>query len=452
MLARATNRFMLFSAVAALIAATTTDVSAGGGFGFGRSRSVGGITIDSSGVLRQPTKKQTRQTLEAMKLENVPSDLKKLNEIRKVSLKQLEKAIASSESKAVADLPDSVKYLAGIQRIKYVFVYPEQNDIVLAGPGEGWKVNDDGVVVGETTNRPVVLLEDLLVAFRSVHAARHGGISCSIDPTVEGRERYHKFAKQQKAFTPQILDSMAKALGEQQITLAGVPDTSHYARVLVAADYHMKSIAMQLTDSPVKELDSYLGMLKKSRVKLSNIMPRWWLASDYEPLAKSDDGLAWEIRGQGVKAMTENDAIQTDGTSVRTGKSGKLAQKWADTMTANYDELSKKQAVFGQLRNIMDLSVVAAMIEHNGLRQKASCDLSFLMQADNSVEIYQYHPPKTIDTKCSFVKRGREYLITASGGVMVESWQAATRTQNSQHVKEVRAATSHKTADNWWWN
>ena len=33
-------------------------------------------------------------------------------------------------------LPDEVKYLAGLQRIRYVFVYPEQQDIVLAGFGE----------------------------------------------------------------------------------------------------------------------------------------------------------------------------------------------------------------------------------------------------------------------------------------------------------------------------
>jgi len=452
MLARATNRFMLPCAVAALIAAASTDIIAGGGFGFGRSRAVGGITIDSSGIVRKPTEKQTRQTLDAMKLENVPADLQQLNEIRKVSLKQLEMAIASSDSKEIADLPDAVKYLAGIQRIKYVFVYPEQNDIVLAGPGEGWKVNAEGIVVGETTGRPVVLLEDLLVAFRSVHKARQGGVSCSIDPTAEGRRRYREFMSNQRSFRPSVLDGIAKALGQQQITLSGIPDSSHYARVLVAADFHMKSIAMQLADSPVPELDSYLAMMKKSRVTPTNIMPRWWLASDYEPLAKSDDGLAWEIRGQGVKAMTENEVIQTDGSVSGTGKAGDLAKKWSDSMTANYDQLSKKQAVFGQLRNIMDLSVVAALVEHNGLRQQANCDLAFLMQDDNSVQIHQYHPPKTIDTQCSFVKRGSDYLITASGGVMIESWPAATRSQLSRHVKEVRAATSHKAADNWWWN
>ena len=28
--------------------------------------------------------------------------------------------------------------LAGLQRLQYVFFYPQQNDIVIAGPAEGW--------------------------------------------------------------------------------------------------------------------------------------------------------------------------------------------------------------------------------------------------------------------------------------------------------------------------
>ncbi|MCA9212968.1 MAG: DUF1598 domain-containing protein [Planctomycetales bacterium] len=450
MLAKATKNIVVLVTLTAVVAATSVQSLAG--IGFARSRAVGGIIIDSSGIVHRPTELQTREMIDAMKLADVPGDLKQLNTIRKVSLKQLQQAIAANESKQIADLPDSVKYLAGIQRIKYVFVYPEQNDIVLAGPGEGWIINESGAVVGETTGRPVVLLEDLLVAFRTVHAARQGGISCSIDPTPEGRARFQQFIRKQARFTPQVLDGIAEALGKQQVTLAGVPETSHFARVLVAADYHMKSIAMQLTESPVKELDSYLEMIKKTRVKASNITPRWWLASDYEPLAKSDDGLAYEIRGQGVKAMTENDLIQADGTSVPTGKSGELAQKWADHMTANYEELSKKNAVFGQLRNVMDLSVIAALVEHDGLRERAACDLSLLMNAGNSVEIHEFNAPKTIDTQCSFVKRGGEYIITASGGVMLESWQAASRSQTSQHVKELRASTKHVSGENWWWN
>jgi len=57
----------------------------------------------------------------------------------------------------------------------------------LAGPGEGWKFDQDGNAVGVTTGLPAVRLDDLLVALRTVEAARTEGISVSIDPTADGR-------------------------------------------------------------------------------------------------------------------------------------------------------------------------------------------------------------------------------------------------------------------------
>ena len=106
--------------------------------------------------------------------------------MRKISLRALEAACQHFLTENSGKLPDEIKYLGGLQRIQYVFVYPEQNDIVLAGPAEGWKIDEAGNVVGVTTGRPVLQLDDLLVALRTVSSARQGAISCSINPTAEG--------------------------------------------------------------------------------------------------------------------------------------------------------------------------------------------------------------------------------------------------------------------------
>ena len=60
--------------------------------------------------------------------------------MRMISLKGLEQAVKKGLKDGTPGLPEEVRYLAGLQRIEYVFLYPEQNDIVIAGPGEGWKV------------------------------------------------------------------------------------------------------------------------------------------------------------------------------------------------------------------------------------------------------------------------------------------------------------------------
>ena len=67
-----------------------------------------------------------------------------------------------------------------------MFVYPEQKDIVLVGFGEGWRIDARGNVVGVTTGKPVLLLDDLLTALRTAATSARAGISCSIDPTPEG--------------------------------------------------------------------------------------------------------------------------------------------------------------------------------------------------------------------------------------------------------------------------
>ncbi|HZN36173.1 MAG TPA: DUF1598 domain-containing protein, partial [Pirellulaceae bacterium] len=419
--------------------------------GFGRFPSVGGISINPEGVLSEPpadaVPELVRQELKNAK--PVAGALSEKVTIRKISLKAIEAALAKSEQNNAAELPQEIKFLAGIQRIQYVLVYPD--DIVLAGPGEGWKLDSRGNYVGVTTGRPVVRLEDLVVALRTVNDAREGAISVSIDPTEEGRKRFESYMKSQKTFTPAVLDGIAQALGNQTIKIRGVPETSRFARMLAASDYKMKRIAMKLEESPLPELPSFLDMMKKGGAKLGNMMPRWWMACNYEPLAKSEDGLAWEIRGQGVKVLTEDDYV-AGGKATATGKVNPLAKEWADTMTKHYDKLAVKEPVFGDLRNLMDLCVVAALIQKEGLQQKANLQLPTLQGQDSKFELVYWHAPKTVATQCSFVKRGSEYIITASGGVEIASWEVAGKSILNAEVGQVRSKATPQTAGSLWWN
>ncbi|HEX6259402.1 MAG TPA: DUF1598 domain-containing protein, partial [Woeseiaceae bacterium] len=258
------------------------------------------------------------------------------------------------------------------------------------------------------------------------------------------------FIKKQKRFQPQVVAAMEQQLGPQQITISGVPETSHFARVLVAADYRMKRIAMRLEPSPLEELPSFLDLLAGSRAKLTNMMPRWWLACDYEPLARSEDGLAWELRGNGVQVKTEDSLIADDGSVTQTGNQNPLAVEWAERMTRHYDALSREEAVFGQLRNLMDMSVVAMLIKHERLLERAGCSLPTLTGKHQDLLVQSWNPPKSVSTQCSFIKRGRDYLITASGGVQIEAARFATQSQVTRHVSEVHSKTPHR-ADRWWW-
>ena len=437
---------------AALLVVGLTSMTWAGHTNVGRFGAVGGVSINAEGVVAQPNPQDLKLVREQYLRDTkpAPAELNQPVEMRKISLRAIEEALAKSEQVHTYHMPEEIRFLAGIQRIQYIFVYPEQNDIVLAGPGEGWKVDDKANTVGVTTGRPVLRLEDLIVALRTVENARQGGISVSIDPTAEGRQRFEQYMRSQKTFNTSIPGAIEKALGPQQISVTGVPDNTRFARVMVASDYRMKRIAMKLDESPVAGLPSYLDMLKKGSGKVTNMMPRWWLACDYEPLAKSKDGLAWELRGRGVKVMTEDEIISDDGSVTGTGKVNPIAQKWSDQMTEKYDELSVKDPVFGELRNLMDLCVVAALISKEDLLTKAGLDAPNLTSQNSKVELVHWNAPKTVATESSFVKRGDEFIITASGGVEITSWQAAEKTVEDASVGELRTKAAPKAASLWW--
>jgi hypothetical protein len=418
-------------------------------------QAIGGVWMNVNGVLQNvdPGFRPELRALRLKALAPLPGDMNQRTTLRMVSLSRLQEAIAACQ-KAGTPLPDEIRYLAGLQRVKYVFVVPELHDIVIAGPAEGWTINNVGDVVGRINGQPVLQLDDLLVALRSADAARHAGISCSINPRPEGMKAFQAFAKHIRAGDDlqATMRDIEHLLGPQQITVTGVPESSRFAHVLVAADYQMKRLGMNFDPSPVKGLKSYLEMTAAGSAP-KNMMPRWWMAANYEPLAKDAEGLAWELRGQGVKCMAEEDFITSTGQAQGTGKANPVAQKWADTMTSKFEELSDKLAIFRELRNCMDLSVVASLIEKENMADKADCRLTLLMDA-KQLPIAEYNVPKQVDSKASFVKRSRDTLISASGGVQFQPWSIIQSPKEDASTSAARgeAVVAAKKSTAWWWN
>ena len=416
------------------------------------TRAVGGVSIDTDGVLSNAQTDDLGMLgkLRTELLEKIPADLEPTVEMLRISLRGIEAELEEC-AKSDKPIPDTLKYLAGLQSVRYVFVYPEQNDIVLAGPGEGWCVDAKGTVVGATTGRPVMLLDDLVVALRTARAAANGGITCSIDPTSEGLAR---MKQRLPALTASgnpgtVASGIENALGMQRISVHGVPETSHFARVLVAADYRMKRLAMNLDPSPVRGLPSYLGMVKPSTRAM--ISPRFWLEPEYESLVRDADGLAFELRGSGVKAMTEEDFIAASGNVQHTGKAGPAAQKWADIMTEKYAELAVADPVFGQLQNCMELAVVSALIVKERLAEKAGHSMPTLLESSN-VKPESFPSPKQVESLASVMKKGRKWLIGTSGGVAINSWAIADRVRADDSIGAVRGQASLGDSANWWAN
>ena len=414
----------------------------------GRQGAVGGVSISAEGLVGAIDLSAQRELREEMAkaVKPVPSDLKEFSKLRKISLRGLEAALAEHRQN-MTKLPQSIQMLAGIQQIQYIFVYPELNDIVLAGPAEGWQVDAQGEVVGITTGKPVMRLDDLLVSLRF---AREGAVQCSIDPTEKGLASLRTLASRLgRGSNPKlVMKQIEDTLGPQVISVGGVPDSSHFARVMVAADFRMKRLAMNFEQAPVRDMPSYLHLAQVDRGGLQNMLPRWWLAPKASPLRTTSDNLAWELKDLGVQCKTEEDFLNADGTRKHSGKAGSAAQKWADTFTAKYEELAKQQGVFSELRNLIDLSVVGAVIHKHKLFEVAGLDAKYLMSEE---VIDEYDVPRRVDSQASVLRKGKGWLISASGGVQMYPTDLVSKTEETETLAPVRKEAMAKNMS-WWWD
>ena len=297
---------------------------------------------------------------------------------------------------------------AGLQRIDYVFIDPQSNDVVLAGPAEGFAPDKAGRMLGLTTGRPPIRLDDLIVAMRSIFNGQDS-IGCSIDPDQGRLAALQRWVQANSTPTSSSgakrrYTQMAKILGLEDVSVWGVPADSHFARVLVEADYLMKRIALGAEPSRVRGIRSHLSMLKPN----GNSMQRWWFAPYYEAIHASADGTAYQIAGQRVQLMSQEEQVSSAGNRSDNAFTRLSTQQFAKRFTDHYPELAEKNPVFAELQNLFDLAVVAATLKRDGVLEAIDWPAEvFLRRAAIDSYPVARHVPSTATTR------------PARGGVML---------------------------------
>ena len=197
-----------------------------------------GVAVDAEGVLRKqvyedPTGELTRRRIAAAQAA-LDGELSQASSLRKVSLNRLEAALAE-QIELGRRASDAMLHLAGLTRLKYVFYYPDSQDIVIAGPAEPWAEDLSGRARGIDSGRPVLLLEDLAVALRTYRptSGDETVVGCSIDPTAEGLARMQDFLRQvgvraTPGDTEYIVQGLRESLGLQDVRVLGVPVNTHF--------------------------------------------------------------------------------------------------------------------------------------------------------------------------------------------------------------------------------
>ena len=201
------------------------------------TRAVGGISIDADGLLNS-AKLDDLGALSRMRRQAMQKNSRR-TERRRGACARFRcagwKRPWKTAQRSNKPVPDDDQVSRRPAAHQYVFVYPEQKDIVLVGPGEGWKVDAKGNVVGVDQRPAGDVAGQPAGGAPDCAAAAKGGITCSIDPTAEGLQRMsqdHVGPRAERRQAKAFADAAAERLGMQQISLHGVPATSHFARVL----------------------------------------------------------------------------------------------------------------------------------------------------------------------------------------------------------------------------
>ena len=415
-----------------------------------------GVFVDAQGVLqkrefRDPGGRLMRQRIAAAKAALDPKATK-FNAMRKISLNRLEQTIRDRQGAVT----DEMRYLAGLQRVKYVFLYPESGDVVIAGPAEGWTTDLSGRVVGLTNGRPVVQLQDLVVALRAFPPSGKGThqIGCSIDPTQQGLAAMNRFRRSigARATPAYIVDGMQTSLGMQKVSIHGVSPKTHFAQVVVEADYRMKLIGIGLERPPVR-LASWVDRVNPSR---GSTMQRWFFVPDYQCIRVSEDTLAMQLVGDGVKLVGESEVVTAGGQRQASRSTNRASQAFVDGFTKKYSELAERSPVYAELRNLIDMTVAAAFIQQKDYYGKANWKMA-LFGDERSFAVETFTAPETVAPAINAIWKGRTLMTPIGGGVTIHPTKALA-SQNlladeNGKVSKARAETKIELAKGqWWWD
>jgi hypothetical protein len=456
--------------IVALAAPTAAQQGGGGGNTIGTG-ATSGVAVDAEGVLRSTVAEDLTGDLARQRVQEALSRLDRnvarTSPLRKVSLTRLERVLA----KRIADgqpIDDEIRHLAGITRLQYVFCYPETGDIVIAGPAEAWAEAPSGRVMGIESGRPVLDLQDLIVALRAFPPYPYGKktplIYCSIDPTDEGLSRMHEFLHEmgrqfsgppQAGFEQFVVEQLRDKLGLQVITVGGVPANTHFAQVMVEADYRMKLIGIGL-ENPGVRLKSYAARANPHQVA-RNALERWYFVPNYECVRVSEDSLAMELIGEGVKLVGEAEVVSRGGQRQVAARGNPASQAFVNAFTKVYPKLAERSPVFAQLRNCIDLAVAAAFIQDQDYYELANWKPSvFNDEAKYPVETL--NTPKQVASAVNSMWKGSTLVTPIGGGVQMRPSEAISPTNllddEDKAVAKARTAIDLSTLadDQWWWD
>ncbi len=414
-----------------------------------------GVRVDPNGLFAMLSREERDGRLKEMgvraRAADLNDDVARASALRFVSLTRLEREV-SKRLAAGQPVLETMRQLAGLSQIQYVILDKESGEVLLGGPAEGWRYDENGLPVGATSGRPTLQLDMY---------------QCLIVPRQEGLKSVREFVEASNARGPlsagagvkNWTNQIQQKLGQQDVEINGIALDSRVARVILEADYRMKLIGIGKLDAG-KDIPSYFDLIPPAeQAGNSNLDAlRWWLTMKYDALLHSPDRSVFEVQGSSVKCLSENEFINQDGSRVHTGKADATNRLFAERFTAKYAELAERDSVFADLQNLMDLSLAAALLSHEQKEHGLDWNAGAFARS-GQFQPARFAPAKTVMSAVNHrVYGGKNIVVQVAGGVRADLMTVVTdkKIVREQPRLQSVAATAKAPAQipegRWWWD
>ena len=303
-------------------------------------------------------------------------------EIRAVSLNALQQKLKACLPNNAC--PPELLQFAGIKKMMGVIADEQNHDFVLFGQ------TDD--------NLPPLQLEDFVVALRNAwlkYASLKGDVyvysnpGCSIDPNPEVMrqlERASDFKISPSGDASQSISNWNQVCERPQaVRVLGIPFNTHFAQVMIKADYDMKRLVdgSDALDLPglVSLMDMRIEEAKNESSQPLNAftsgasLNRFWFYPG-ENVYEENEGIIL-IRKCPIKLLTEqmysNGKNRTDGS----GNVDPLANEFANGLTILYEKVARTRSIYAELSGLFRLTALAKIMKSR--YAELGVDLSYLL-------------------------------------------------------------------------
>lgn len=282
----------------------------------------------------------------------------------------------------------------------------------------GFVLTDNGgerdciLLTDDKPGRPGLRLDDFSVAWRNVTESPQTRPACTINPRPEtiaslaSLAQTIQSAQGNTTVEPQLKEWERLTTSPQDVIVYGVDPDTHFAQVMVEADYFMKSICNgAATIDGITGLSKIVAQKARKEIEGTNRLSmtgpmynRFWFNPDRVSLFRTNENGTVILVNCPVVLLTEEEAATPTGDLGGKSRPHPDAKKFADDFTKRYKNTAKTTPIYRELENLYRFVAVADILDQTATDEESRRTVVELVR---DVPIERHHFEATIPGKYS---------------------------------------------------